>query len=115
VSLQAVVRHEMGRRLAGGATGWLTCKRLAEKNIQQAPERICQPLAVGVSLEGRPALQLSPEDRTKTTQNLQKMYYWYKASKVFSIKRQGIPELVDSQIGERSNSVKPLEPASNPG
>jgi hypothetical protein len=39
-------------RLAGEATGWPTCERLAKKKGQQAAVWIFQPLAVGVSLEG---------------------------------------------------------------
>jgi hypothetical protein len=61
--------------LAGGAAGWITCERLAKEEAQQAPVRICHPLAFGVRLEGRPAAQLSPEHRTKPPQNLQKMYF----------------------------------------
>jgi hypothetical protein len=62
-------------RLAGGATAWLTCEPLAKKKAQQAPVRICQPLAVGVSLEGRTALQLCHEHSTKKTPSLQKVCF----------------------------------------
>jgi hypothetical protein len=47
-------------RLARGAISWITYERLTKKKAQHAPVRISLPLAVGVSLEGRPASAAFP-------------------------------------------------------